>query len=274
MNFQFSYFRIWIAAILTVAGAESVSAQSTNHGGAKDFSAFQIINDRNIFDPHRRPRTQQRNTAPVQKIVDSFSLVGTMSYSNLLLAFFDGTTSDYRKSMPVGGKIATYTATEINPNWVKLVSGTNEVVLKVGMQMRRSEDGNWTATDAPVNAYTSNGRSSSSNERRSENGRNRTRTYNSSSRTSRPENSGNEMPPPNTGVALPMPPGNLDPTDPVVRLMMRRQQEEGGGVPPGPGNDQQPENPPGENSPNDNPDTNTNAPGDTNPNPNAQPERQ
>ena len=49
--------------------------------------------------------------------------------------------------------------TEIGPNSVKLRTPTNEFELKVGMQMRRGDDGKWTlgvATESPGNAYASN----------------------------------------------------------------------------------------------------------------------
>ena len=274
MKLNLSQFRIWAIAALTVVGTFSGSAQQSNRAPAKDFSAFQIINDRNIFDPNRRPRVQQgqRSAPRVQQIVDSFSLVGTMSYSNLLLAFFDGTSSEYRKSLEVGGKIAGYSAMAITYNTVTLKSGTNEIVLKVGMQMRRSEDGSWAATDAPASSYTSNGgRNSNSNERRSESGRNRYRNNNGSSDNNVPQaNPGNEVMPPGP-AEMPPPPDNLDPNDPVARLMLRRLQEEGGAPPPAPVENQSPVNPPGENPQNENPDTITNNPVENTPN--AQPER-
>jgi hypothetical protein len=157
---------------------------------------------------------------------------------------------------------------------VTLKSGTNEIVLKVGMQMRRSEDGSWSATDQPANSYTSNsGRSSNSNsnDRRSDSGRNRSRNGGASGNASE-GNPGNAMMPPDSGMPLPIPPevGNLDPNDPVARLMLRRLQEEGG-VPPAPVENQPQENPPVENSQSENPDTTTNNPAENNPN--AQPER-
>ncbi len=204
-------------------------AQPTNRGNPRDFSAFQIINDRNIFDPNRRPRVMGRNPTPrAPQIVDSFSLVGTMSYSNVLLAFFEGTSGDFRKSVPVGGKIANYTAKEIRQDAVKLAFGTNEIDLKVGMQMRRSEDGTWTPAEGSgggSNAYPSGDRARGD----SRNSRSFSRTPSASS-SEAADNSPAGLPDPSQ---MPAPPdtGNLDPNDPVARLMLRRLQEENGGQP-------------------------------------------
>ena len=52
----------------------SAAAQSTN---GTDFASFQVIGQRNIFDPNRMPHT--RSTHATVRAVDSFSLVGTMS---------------------------------------------------------------------------------------------------------------------------------------------------------------------------------------------------
>jgi hypothetical protein len=243
----------FLLATLIIAGNYSAFAQQTNHPNPRDFSAFQIINDRNIFDPGRRPRVQQsqRSTPRPQQIVDTFSLVGTMSYSNLLLAFFDGSSPDYRKSLGVDGKIATYTLAEIRHDAVKLVSGTNEIELKVGMHMRRSEDGHWSASEAAGGAFnsyvSSSSRGSNRNDRRSYRGGN-TGGGAASSQTSSDPNAQSEMPMPPDGGAGPGPDAaNLDPNDPVARLMLRRLQEEGGGAAvPQPSNNQLSNNPPAE----------------------------
>jgi hypothetical protein len=125
----------------------SQSNLSTGTNGALarlDYSAFKIIVDRNIFDPNRFPRRpgQKRRTTP-PKSFDSVTLVGTMSYENGTFAFFDGTSSEYQKALKLTDAIAGYKVTDIAPNSVKLVSGTNELELSVGTQLRREENGPW-----------------------------------------------------------------------------------------------------------------------------------
>jgi hypothetical protein len=117
----------------------------TNSGPASlDYAAFKIIVDRNIFDPNRFPH---RPGAPVvaskPKNFDSLTLVGTMSYEKGTFAFFDGTSSEYKKVLKLTDSIAGYRVTNIAPNAVKLATGTNEVELSVGGQLRREENGSW-----------------------------------------------------------------------------------------------------------------------------------
>jgi hypothetical protein len=76
-------------------------------------------------------------------VTESFSLVGTMSYEKGTFAFFDGTSAGYRKVLKLADAIAGYKVTNITPNYVKLTSGTNQLELRVGMQMRREDEGEW-----------------------------------------------------------------------------------------------------------------------------------
>jgi hypothetical protein len=226
MNLNISQIKMCALVLLAVAGNLSVLAQPA--GGPaklKDFDAFKIITDRNIFDPNRRPpRVNREAPAPA---VDSFSLTGTMSYEKGFFAVFDGTSSDYHKVLEPGGKIAAYTLTEVGHDSVKLSHGTNEIIeLRVGMQMRRSPDGKWSAADqAEGVGYASNSRRNwdrgggDRSERRG--GRNNFRGNNNQS------NGGTAS----SEAAAPTPPPemtNLDPNDPVARLMLRRMQETGG----------------------------------------------
>ncbi len=66
-----------------------------------------------------------------------------MSYEKGTFAFFDGTSSEYQKVLKLTDSIAGYKVTNIAPNSVKLVSGTNELELNVGEQLRREENGPW-----------------------------------------------------------------------------------------------------------------------------------
>ena len=116
----------------------------TNNGPASlDYASFKVIVDRNIFDPNRFPHVGPRPIASKPKSFDSLTLVGTMSYEKGTFAFFDGTSSEYKKALKLTDSIAGYKVTNIAPNAVKLASGTNEVELSVGAQLRREENGSW-----------------------------------------------------------------------------------------------------------------------------------
>jgi hypothetical protein len=110
-----------------------------------EYITFRLITERNIFDPNRVPR--RGNRTPVKlKTLESFALVGLMSYEKGTFAFFDGSSSDYRKAVKLADSIAGYKVTNIDGNTIKLASGTNQVELRVGMQLRREEGGGWVAS--------------------------------------------------------------------------------------------------------------------------------
>jgi hypothetical protein len=136
------------------------SIAGTNNGTATlDYAAFKDIVDRNIFDPNRFPRRGPRLGTP-PKSFDSLTLVGTMTYEKGTFAFFDGTSSEYKKALRLADVIAGYKVTNISPNGVKLASGTNQLELSVGAQLRREENGPWRPSSqltsyAPTPASTS-----------------------------------------------------------------------------------------------------------------------
>ncbi|HYG34119.1 MAG TPA: hypothetical protein VEC99_05015 [Clostridia bacterium] len=136
-----------MCAIIGIALAFVVSlpalAQDTNLPAKPEFSAFKIITERNIFNPSRSARsTARRESRPVAR-TESISLVGTMSYEKGTFAFFEGSKADYRKVVKATDSFAGFTITEIAPSCVKMLSGTNEIQLSVGSQLRRQEEGGW-----------------------------------------------------------------------------------------------------------------------------------
>ena len=120
--------------------SQTNSASGTNR---LDYSAFKVVVDGNIFDPNRTSHRPGQGPRPAPKSVDSLTLVGTMTYERGSFAFFDGTSSDYKKALKLNDVVAGHKLTNITPNSVKLATGTNELELKVGMQLRREEDGPW-----------------------------------------------------------------------------------------------------------------------------------
>lgn len=136
----------WLMAVLVGASGLNGFAQQTNNAASRlDYASFKLITDRNIFNSYRTSRSSrsERRDSRKQVKADTFSLLGVMSYEKGTFAFFDGTSSDYRKTIKRSEAIAGYTVTDIAPNRVKLVSGTNQFELRVGSQMRREEDGEW-----------------------------------------------------------------------------------------------------------------------------------
>jgi hypothetical protein len=131
-------------------------ARAEGRSSRADYSAFRIIAERNIFDPNRSPRRRvSGGPRPRPRTTESFSLVGTMSYEKGTFAFFDGTSSEYRKVLKVADAIAGYKVAQIAPNSIKLASGTNELELRVGMQMRRDDNGEWFLAGRTGSSYAS-----------------------------------------------------------------------------------------------------------------------
>jgi hypothetical protein len=139
-------------AILTLSGTV-IHAQTTNGASRPDFSKFKIITDRNIFNPKRYPSrsgTTPRERGRSRPPTDAFTLVGTMSYEKGPFAFFEGNRSDFQKVLKPEEEIAGHKVVSIEPGGVTLDSGTNQVFLRVGHQMRRDEQAGWRLSDAPV----------------------------------------------------------------------------------------------------------------------------
>jgi hypothetical protein len=133
----------WLVLFILTAGFFA-NAQSTNDSSTTDFSSFQPIVDRNIFNPNRYPRSgrvsrRRDNGAP------TFSLAGTMSYRKGMFAFFSGTSSDYQKALQEGGTIAGYTVAKITFDGVQLQLNGKVTDMKVGSAMRQ-EGGSWELT--------------------------------------------------------------------------------------------------------------------------------
>lgn len=155
------------ATLLPAAEATNgVAAVASTRG---DFVAFQIVSERNIFNPHRSKRSGDRpppRPEPEKRVkMDRFALLGTMSYEKGRYAFFDGSSSDFRKVAKPEDLIAGFKITEIAPTCVKLQL-TNGTLLElcVGMQMKRSEDADWQLAGRAdgSNGSSSSGSSSSS----------------------------------------------------------------------------------------------------------------
>jgi hypothetical protein len=143
--------RLRTTAVLAVIGAflaigRPAAAQTTNATAATNaanYSSFQIIVERNIFDPNRYAHTSHSRKRAISKSAPNFSLVGTMNYRNGMIAFFDGNDPDYRKVLSPDGVIAGYKVVEITQRGVKLEAAGKPVEMKVGAQMRQEGKDGW-----------------------------------------------------------------------------------------------------------------------------------
>lgn len=141
---------ITLTALVAAAGSSAAETNGVRSGtpARADFSSFAIVSERNIFNPHRSKRAGDRpppRTEPEKRVkMDRFALLGTMSYEKGRYAFFDGSSSDFRKVAKPEDSIAGFKIAEVAPTCVKLLL-TNGTLLElcVGMQMKKSEDSDW-----------------------------------------------------------------------------------------------------------------------------------
>lgn len=202
--------RVWpllLAAGMLTATVFAASAQQTNASSRIDYSSFKLITDRNIFDPNRRPHNSTyvpRSEPKPSRTSEIFSLVGVMSYEKGTFAVFDGTSSEYRQILQLNQSIAGYLVTNIEPDQVTLVAGTNQVELPVGTQMRRTEDGGWmvSANTGPISASSDRGYASRSSS-----------YHNDSSSTT-------------TSTATAAPAGDSAAANDILQKMMQRREQE------------------------------------------------
>jgi len=146
-------FRLLVLlGLAVVLGGQMGFAQSTNAPARLSYDSFRTISDRNIFNPNRYARRAgtpaRATTAQPASRVESFSLVGVMAYEKGWFAFFDGSKDDYKQALQANEAIGEYQVAQVTPNSVKLALGTNTFDLKVGMQMRREDEGDWFLSEA------------------------------------------------------------------------------------------------------------------------------
>ena len=134
-----------LAAISTNAPASSASASSETKD-VVGFDDFKLITQRNIFDPNRRaPRAPgirpDENRKPTR--IDYLNLVGAMSYEKGRFAFFDGSSSEFRRSLKPGDSIAGYKIASVNNDKVTLQKDDKKIELPIGGQLKREDEGDW-----------------------------------------------------------------------------------------------------------------------------------
>jgi len=118
--------------------------ESTNAPPRLDYASFRIISERNIFNANRSSRSgrgRRDQSRPVK--VETFSLVGTMSYAKGDVAFFDGSSSQFRKAFKPQDTIAGYKIVCVTPNSVNLEKDGKTMEFAVGAQMKRQDEGPW-----------------------------------------------------------------------------------------------------------------------------------
>lgn len=134
---------LWV--LLGLLGYPTLGADEPRESRRQDEASFKIIAERNIFNSNRSGRTNSRREAAPRPAtrVESISLVGTMSYEKGRFAFFDGSSSQYRKTVKSQEAIGGCKVVAIGPRSVTVETGGKPIEIPVGMHLRREDDGGW-----------------------------------------------------------------------------------------------------------------------------------
>lgn len=133
------------------AGAATKSKPEKPGKTDEGFKEFVVITQRNVFNANRgltAPVTAAPK-APKPPKFEAFALLGTMSSERGAVAFFDGTSSIYRKAAHTGDKLGAYTVIAIGHDRVTLKSEVHEQCLPINMQFRREDQGEWQLAALP-----------------------------------------------------------------------------------------------------------------------------
>jgi hypothetical protein len=127
------------------------------------YDAFAAIGEKNIFNQNRSgPRTTPREIAKPAPVVDMIGFVGTMDYGKGQMAFFNGTSGDFKKMAKAGDSVGGFKLVSVTTSQVKLsASEKEELALTIGQALRRENSGPWEVSSQPLPDDTSSGGSSS-----------------------------------------------------------------------------------------------------------------
>ncbi|MBL9169616.1 MAG: hypothetical protein JNN07_17890 [Verrucomicrobiales bacterium] len=136
---------------LTLTNTPARSQERTSGPVRLDHASFRLISERNIFNPTRSSRASSAKAASEPRKptkVESIALVGTMSYEKGDMAFFDGSSSEFKKALKPNDSIAGFQVQQISFSQVSLVQDGKTLSLPVGGKLRRQDDGPWEVTAA------------------------------------------------------------------------------------------------------------------------------
>ncbi len=152
------------ADVLPAAEPAGTNAPLSTSPDSLSYDSFKIVAEKNIFNPNRSGRSPERESTrrePERRVrIDAIALVGTISYDKGDFAFFDGSSSDYRRTLKPTETIGDLTVASVSATQVVLYSAntnqtTNSWTLPIGMQLQRRDDGPWEVSSRSMAAASS-----------------------------------------------------------------------------------------------------------------------
>ncbi len=143
-----------IGLVITIAVSDRLTFaqadESPENSTIIPFDTFELIVERNMFDPNRKKKQEEREAVkerPASQI-DVMTLVGTLLTDEASYAFFNGTLLNDQSVLKAGDHIADGTISAIDSTHILLEKSSQPVSLKVGMSLMRENQGEWTIADS------------------------------------------------------------------------------------------------------------------------------
>ena len=138
--------RACLTAVFLTAVWSPALGQDEGGARAPAFESFQLIFDRNIFDPNRREKRPEREAPPPTPRptrTREILLIGTIIYERGAFAFFEGTEREYNTAMHVGEEIAGYQIVTIDTSKIVLQKEGQQVDLQIGLGLSKQDEEEW-----------------------------------------------------------------------------------------------------------------------------------
>ncbi len=130
--------------LLVVLGMGAPTDTTNSRPRAKSFADYEIVLQRNIFDPNRSGSRRYRNSgADSGPVSDQVQLVGTWLTDRQVIAFLEGNRPGYSGTTALGGGFDGWRFADITTQHVVLVKGPNKIVWPVGQRIERNGKGDW-----------------------------------------------------------------------------------------------------------------------------------
>lgn len=146
-----------LAALPALAASKNTPSKTPPAKPAKaddGFKDFAIITQRNVFNANRSAASASAQATPTSKParppkIEAFALLGTLISERGAVAFFDGTSTAYRRAVEPGDQLGSHTVAAIEHDRVTLRDGDRELCLPLKMQFRREGEGEWLLAALP-----------------------------------------------------------------------------------------------------------------------------
>jgi hypothetical protein len=145
-----------LLSLLLAAGAVTAAAQETNAPSGQDFSYFNIIARKNIFDQSRTGLRSLNGRRP-QPRIERITLLGINGDHGAGEAYFGGNGASDR-FLKIGDHFDGFEVSRMTPDSVRLSNSNNVFVLDLVKRrsLRRVDDGPWEGSSDMSEPVTTN----------------------------------------------------------------------------------------------------------------------